>query len=150
MNINTPHSLIQRVYYEDTDFSGLVYHAAYLKFLERARTEWLRERGFEQKRLLTIGFALVVTHLSIHYHDSAQMDDKLLIHTEVLRTTSARLIFSQSIYRHNDVEATRPLISAEVTIASINAEKKPVRLERLWATLEASAESFINFPVTQH
>lgn len=134
--LSAHHTLPQRVYYEDTDFSGLVYHANYLKFFERGRTEWLRQAGVEQMALLRSGYAFVVTHVSVDFHASALMDDWLEIHTRVAEKSAARLMFAQSIVRRDDAPPGKTLITAEVCVAAINAARKPVRLREVlpaWA-----------------
>lgn len=112
----SPHSarigsrqLAVRVYYEDTDFSGRVYHASYLRFLERGRTEWLRAQGFEQRQLAA-GAALVfaVRRIEIDYLRPAFMDDLLTIETTIAGLGGATIDFRQSVARgeENIVEAT--------------------------------------------
>lgn len=89
-----------RVYYEDTDCGGVVYHTAYLRFMERARTEWLRERGFEQHRLAADTDRLfVVRGLSIDYKRPALLDDELAIESTVRSVGKARLLFEQTAKR---------------------------------------------------
>ena len=99
-NVNTLMDL--RVYYEDTDFSGRVYHASYLRFFERARTEWLRMRGFEQKSLSNAGLIFAVRRLQIDYLSPALMDDLLQIETNICRVQGAVIEFNQNISRGDD------------------------------------------------
>src|SRR5436309_13666630 len=78
------HQLALRVYYEDTDFSGRVYHASYLRFLERGRTEWLRAQGFEQRELAVgAGLVFAVRRIEIDYLRAASMDDLLTVETSI-------------------------------------------------------------------
>ena len=79
----TEHLLPVRIYYEDTDFTGMVYHASYLKFFERGRTEFLRAAGVEHRALLQAAdpAAFAVTSLSIHYRAPARVDDALIVRT---------------------------------------------------------------------
>jgi len=116
-----------RVYYEDTDAGGVVYYANYLKFLERARTEYLRELGFEQDQLKQeYGIIFAVHSLSIQYQKPAVFNDALTVTAEVIDRGKARLTFKQMITR--DKDNTR-ICSAEVTIACLNAEKfSPARI----------------------
>jgi len=116
-----------RVYYEDTDAGGVVYYANYLKFLERARTEYLRELGFEQDQLKQeYGIIFAVHSLSIQYQKPAVFNDALTVTAEVIDEGKARLTFKQMITR--DKDNTR-ICSAEVSIACLNAEKfSPVRI----------------------
>ena len=88
-----------RVYYEDTDFSGNVYHAAYLKFLERGRTEFLRAHGVHHAELAKQGLAFAVRSMTIEFEGAAHIDDLLTIVTEVAGATGARLTLDQSIWR---------------------------------------------------
>ncbi len=89
-----------RVYYEDTDFSGRVYHASYLRFLERGRTEWLRARGFGHRELAqTAGLVFAVRGLEIEYLAPALMDDELSIVTTFVGAKGAVLEFEQEILR---------------------------------------------------
>lgn len=120
------HRLLQRVYYEDTDFSGLVYHARYLHFLERARTDYLRCLGVEQRQLLTIdeeGLVFVVHRMEIDFKSPARMDDILCIHTVTERAGGAKMILSQEIRCDEAL-----LICAKVIVAVINGRGRPRRL----------------------
>jgi acyl-CoA thioester hydrolase len=94
------HRLTLRVYYEDTDFSGRVYHASYLRFLERGRTEWLRARGFEQQEMAKgASIVFVVRRLTIDFVKPATMDDMLTIETEMTGLGAASFDFAQRILR---------------------------------------------------
>jgi acyl-CoA thioester hydrolase len=120
------HKLVQRVYYEDTDFSGLVYHARYLHFLERGRTDYLRCLGVEQRELITAdeeGLVFVVHRMEIDFKSPARMDDILTIVTRTEKAGGAKMILSQEIRR-----GETPLIAAKVIIAVINAKGRPRRL----------------------
>ncbi|UOD50819.1 tol-pal system-associated acyl-CoA thioesterase [Orrella daihaiensis] len=95
-----------RVYYEDTDAGGVVFYANYLKFMERARTEWLRELGVEQQKLAQesdIGF--VVAGLDIKYCAPARLDDHLIVQTTVTQAGRASLNFAQRVVLANHVIA---------------------------------------------
>ena len=110
-----------RVYYEDTDAGGVVYHANYLKFLERARTEWLRHRGFEQDDLhRRFGVLFVVTSLKLDYHKAARFNDELRVSVEVLHRRRASVTFRQDIHSAGVGHAC--LCSAEVTAACVDSE----------------------------
>ncbi|MEZ2132110.1 MULTISPECIES: tol-pal system-associated acyl-CoA thioesterase [unclassified Sinorhizobium] len=120
------HRLMQRVYYEDTDFSGLVYHARYLHFLERGRTDYLRCLGVEQRELITAdeeGLVFVVHRMEIDFRSPARMDDILEIRTVTEKAGGAKMVLSQEIRRGDT-----PLIAAKVIIAVINAKGRPRRL----------------------
>ena len=121
------HRLVQRVYYEDTDFSGVVYHARYLHFLERGRTDYLRLLGVEQGSLILEedreGLVFVVHRMEIDFKAPARMDDILTIVTSTEKAGGAKMILDQEIRRGEQV-----LIAARVIIAVINAAGRPRRL----------------------
>ncbi|HXV24976.1 MAG TPA: tol-pal system-associated acyl-CoA thioesterase [Alphaproteobacteria bacterium] len=97
------HSLLIRVYYEDTDATGLVYHARYLHFLERARTEMLRRIGGTHSRLLSEeGLAFAVRRLAIDFNRSARLDDLLTVETVVTSSTGAQIGLTQRVLRGED------------------------------------------------
>jgi len=109
-----------RVYYEDTDSGGVVYYANYLKFMERARTEWLRARGFEQDALLCDRRVLfAVRRLEVDYHRPARFNDRLEVVSQIALAGRASLTFAQTIRR---VGSTEVLCGARVKVACINAE----------------------------
>ena len=120
------HVLTQRVYYEDTDFSGVVYHARYLHFMERGRTDFLRCLGVEQAKLHAAegeGMAFVVHRMEIDFKGSARMDDVLTILTRTEKAGGAKLVLAQEIR-----VGERLLIVARVTIAVVNRVGRPRRL----------------------
>ncbi len=89
-----------RVYYEDTDSGGVVYYANYLKFMERARTEWLRSAGFEQDRLLADdGILFAVTEIDLRYLSPARFNDALTVTAQVVEKRRASLRFAQTVLR---------------------------------------------------
>jgi len=114
-----------RVYYEDTDAAGVVYYANYLKYAERARTEWLRSTGIEQDAMLREqGIGFVVAHAEVRYRRPARLDDLLWVETRLQELGKVRMSMRQ-IIRAGDA------ISAELTveIASVNRDFAPVRLD---------------------
>jgi acyl-CoA thioester hydrolase len=120
------HILAQRVYYEDTDFSGVVYHARYLHFMERGRTDYLRCLGIEQAKLHMAdgeGLAFVVHRMEIDFKGSARMDDVLDIVTRTEKAAGAKLVLDQEV-RLGD----RLLIAARVVVAVVNRAGRPRRL----------------------
>ena len=121
----TTHLFPVRVYYEDTDGGGVVYHANYLKFMERARTEWLRSLGFEQTELKSqMRIMFVVRALTLQYLRPANFDDALMVATRLTRTGRSLLQFEQTIQR-DDILLTQ----ATVEVACIDAEHfKPVTI----------------------
>ena len=89
-----------RVYYEDTDASGVVYHASYLRFFERARTEWLRAMGQGQEALRqTSGLAFTVANMEIDFVKPARLDDELEVTVQIVQVRGASLRFVQTMYR---------------------------------------------------
>jgi len=91
-----------RVYYDDTDLGGIVYHGNYLRMMEHARTEWLRDLGIEQDELLAReGKVFAVVELAVEFHKPAVFNDRLLVTAEVVETTPATFTFRQGIYRGN-------------------------------------------------
>jgi len=116
-------ALLVRVYYEDTDFSGRVYHASYLRFLERGRTEWLRGRGFAHRELAeTSGVAFAVRSLQIEFLAPALMDDLLRVETSVAKARGASIEFGQRILRGD-----RELVTATVRAVAIR-DGRPARI----------------------
>ena len=117
-----------RVYYEDTDAGGVVYHARYLAFFERARTEMLRHLGISQQKLLQEGIAFVVKKMDISYDFPARLDDMLTISTKIEQIRKASIIFKQTILNQNK----QIISSADVVIACVNmAKMKPCALPKL-------------------
>ncbi|MBF0285184.1 MAG: tol-pal system-associated acyl-CoA thioesterase [Magnetococcales bacterium] len=115
-----------RVYYEDTDAAGVVYYANYLRYLERARTEWLRGLGVEQERLFQeTGFRFAVSRLEILYEQPARLDDALTVSVAVTEVRRASMILTQEVRRNAD---DARLIFATVRIACLDGEFKPARL----------------------
>jgi acyl-CoA thioester hydrolase len=115
-----------RVYYEDTDAAGIVYHANYLRFMERARTEWLRKLGFEQD-LLAESFSVlfVVNRTDVKYVRAARLDDDLEVTTILERLRGASIVFEQFI----EDSAANPICSAYVGVACVDPRSlKPRRI----------------------
>ena len=128
------HVLTLRVYYEDTDFSGVVYHASYLRFMERGRTEYLRLIGADHRALFEAaereapGFAFVVRAMTIEFLKPARMDDVLEVLTSPREVKGASVILHQQVAR-----AGETLIDAQVRVAFVSAGRarpipKPLRL----------------------
>ena len=125
-----------RVYFENTDAGGVVYHAEYLKFLERARTEWLRHLGFDHQALARNHRMLfVVTSMAIDFSRAARLDDTLAVSVRLESLGKVRCVFVQEVKRDDEV-----LAKARVTVASVTGENmKPVEIpEGLRKKMEAS------------
>lgn len=114
-----------RVYYEDTDAGGVVYHARYLHFFERARTEFLRQLGFEQKYILEqFELAFVVRRMQIDYCIAAKLDDYLYVETSISQLKKASIVFEQKLFRQDEL-----LANATVLVATVHLPKmkpKPI------------------------
>ena len=116
-----------RVYYEDTDAGGLVYHANYLKFAERSRTEMLRKINIEQLKLKNEhNIHFVVKTLYIEFFKSAILDDLLKIKSVILKITAAKIIMEQTIYNKMTLIA-----KIDVILGSVNIKGKPSRLPKI-------------------
>jgi acyl-CoA thioester hydrolase len=116
-----------RVYYEDTDAGGVVYHARYLHFMERARTEWLRGLGFEQDRVRAEhGVLFAVRRMDIAFLHPARFNDLLRVDTVITDHGRASLDFAQTVLREDDAQ---PCCRATVNIACLDAERlRPARI----------------------
>lgn len=114
-----------RIYYEDTDGGGVVYHSNYLKFMERARTEWLRSMGFEQTELREkMRVLFVVRGLKLKYRQPARFDDSLSVITKITRIGYSLLEFEQTIYRGEEL-----LTSGIVEVVCVDADNfKPMSI----------------------
>ena len=116
-----------RVYWEDTDGGGIVYYANYLRFLERARTEWLRSLGHSQQQLAqNDGILFAVAGLSVEYRRPARLDDELTITCEPRGERAAAMRFVQRVYR---APGGDPLVEADVRVVCLDARTlRPKRL----------------------
>ncbi|RDZ29552.1 tol-pal system-associated acyl-CoA thioesterase [Lysobacter silvisoli] len=107
-----------RVYWEDTDAGGVVYHAQYLAFLERARSEWVRAQGYGQDRLRReFGLVFAVRAMQIDFLKPARLDDALQVTAELRDCRRASLVFAQAIHRDGE-----RLLTATVRVAALDAE----------------------------
>ena len=118
------HEFPVRVYYEDTDMGGIVYYANYLRYIERARSDWVRSLGIDQNAMREgEGVVFVVRRVEADYLKPAKFDDELLVRTVVKAVTGVRLIMAQEVLRGDAL-----LFQAEVTVVCIGAEGVPARL----------------------
>jgi len=118
-----------RVYWEDTDAGGIVYYASYLRFLERARTEWLRSRGYSQRALAAEqGVLFAVVNVTVQYRRPARLDDELQVSCSAKARGQVRLLFEQDVYR-GVVTPGNLLVRAQLQVACIDARSlRPRRL----------------------
>jgi len=125
-----------RVYFENTDAGGVVYHAEYLKFMERARTEWMRHLGFDHQALAKHHrVVFVVTAVAADFQKAARLDDTLAVSVQLESLGKVRCVFVQEVRREDEV-----LVKARVTVACVTGEHfKPVEIpEALRRKMEAS------------
>ena len=135
------HRCAIRVYYEDTDAGGIVYHSNYLKFAERARTEWLRDLGVQQRQWREeTGLGFAVTRCEIDFRRSARLDDVLDVATRVLEVGGASLVAEQVIRREADEVARLRLV-----VACVDGHGRPARLPKnLRAAMAAATARGVN------
>jgi acyl-CoA thioester hydrolase len=114
-----------RVYYQDTDAGGVVFHAQYLAFMERARTELLNEAGFDLARIAEERRALfLVFQLAVKYHQAARLNELVSVSAEVVKMGRASLVFRQRVERGAEL-----LVEADVTLALVNRDTmRPMRM----------------------
>lgn len=117
------HLLPVRVYYEDTDFSGVVYHAAYLRFCERGRTDFLRLAGISHTELGEAGFAFALRRAEADFIAPARIDDLLVVSTRLLRLGGASLTLAQEVLR-----GPEPLFALLARVAVVDSAGRPARL----------------------
>jgi len=117
------HRFDLRVYYEDTDLAGIVYYANYLRFIERARSEWVRALGVDQKAMKAQGVVFAVRRLEADYLSPARFDDVVTVETDVVQITGARIVLHQRVVR----DAT-PLFDAQVMLVALTDQGAAARL----------------------
>ena len=136
------HGMAVRVYYEDTDFSGAVYHASYLRFMERGRTNYLRLLGADQRALFqeaekeARGFAFVVRSMQIDFRKPAGMDDVLEIVTVPLEVKGASVVLHQRVIRGGET-----LVDATVQVAFVSGGRARPIPKALRAAMKADQDS---------
>lgn len=117
------HSFPIRVYYEDTDLAGIVYYANYLKFIERGRSEWLRDVGVDQLALKRDGLVFAVRRLEADYLSPARFEDLLRVQSGIHAHSQARIVIDQQVLRDDTV-----LFAARVTLVCVGQNGRPVRI----------------------
>jgi len=138
MSTQTPFQFPIRIYWEDTDAGGIVFYANYLKFFERARTEWLRALGIEQQALKTeVGGMFVVSETSLKYHRPAQLDDLLTVTAELAEAGRATLTLRQQAWLKisDDKTGQAPQLLAEGTIRIGWVDSSTLKPGRIPATI---------------
>ena len=133
--VGSEHQLAVRVYYEDTDFSGVVYHANYLRFFERGRTDSLRLAGIHHTELLADNAVFVVRRMEVDYLRPAKVDDALIVRSNFEAPRGARMLIHQIIERDGEVLAT-----ARIEAALIGLDGRPRRFS---AAMIASLSAFL-------
>ncbi len=127
------HHFSLRIYWEDTDAGGVVFFANYLKFFERARTEWLRELGFCQETWRAAGHAFVVTDIQVRYLSPARLDDQVDIRTTILQTGQASLKLNQEARRDSVLLAQSSVRLGFVDVVTLRPRRFPSELLTLIA-----------------
>lgn len=126
--VPAPFSWPVRVYWEDTDAGGIVFYANYLKFFERARTEWLRARGMAQSQLKEhSGGMFVVSEAQLRYHHSARLDDELRVTSQPVEVGRASMLIQQQALLQTD-SGPRLLCEATIRIGWVDATHRPARI----------------------
>ena len=128
------HTFPIRVFYEDTDMAGIVYYANYLRYIERARSDWVRQIGIDQLAMKSDGVVFAVRRVEADYHLPAVFDDQLEVRTTLSQLTAARMVMAQKLYRDDTL-----LFEADVTIVCIGAGGRPARLPAKLRSLPLSA-----------
>ena len=129
-------SIKLRVYIEDTDAGGIVYYVNHLKFMERARTEFMRGLGFGKETIFNHGLMFVVRDVGIRYHRPARLDDELWATVQLVEVRGATLVMRQAVFREDEL-----LASASVTIACVDrAGVRPRRLPKDMLDILRSAQ----------
>jgi acyl-CoA thioester hydrolase len=122
------HRFALRVYFEDTDLTGIVYHANYLRYMERARSDMLRAAGIDQRAAHDAGEgAYAVADLSIRYRKPAKLEDALIVTSRLTTLKTASCVIHQRVIRADEV-----LAEADVTVAFLSPEGRPRRQPRAW------------------
>ena len=124
MSVLSPHRFDLRVYWEDTDAGGIVYYANYLKFVERARSDMVRQAGLNQNTLLRQeGIIFAVRRCEVDYLRSAKLDDELTVITDVLKVGGASIDMMQTVCRDDE-----ELVRAKVRVGSVDQSGRPARM----------------------
>ena len=119
-----PHNSAYRVYYEDTDLAGIVYYANYFKFIERARSDWVRALGIDQAALKQeAGLVFAVARVEADYKSPARFDDVIEVRTNLQKLSGARIILEQSIWREDAL-----LFDSVITLVCLGDSGRPAKI----------------------
>ncbi|MCW7553501.1 tol-pal system-associated acyl-CoA thioesterase [Endozoicomonas gorgoniicola] len=136
MSSDAPFSSLQRVYYEDTDAAGIVYHANYLKFMERARTDLLRHIGMGHQVMSELGRVFAVTSADVRFRHPGRLDDEISVTVEISEVKRASLVFRQSVLLNQGLNNERVLCTGEFVVACLDsASMKPVSITKALRSL---------------
>jgi acyl-CoA thioester hydrolase len=124
------HRFETRVFYEDTDMAGIVYHANYLKFIERARSDWVATLGVDQRAMLARGEVFAVHRIAAAFHLPARFDDRLVVESRAVQAGAARLVLVQRV-----LSGEACLFDARVTLVCLGPGGRPRRLPAVLAGL---------------
>jgi acyl-CoA thioester hydrolase len=127
------HILPVRVYYEDTDFSGSVYHGSYVRFLERGRSDFIRAVGVSQPELPAEGLHFAVSEMTLAFRRAARIDDIVEVVTKLISVTGARIVLDQAVRRDGSI-----LVQASVTVALVDRDGRPRRFPQFVRTALAA------------
>ena len=133
------HRLPVRIYYEDTDFSGLVYHANYLRYFERGRSDFFRLVGISHTELAAVDTAFAITRMALDFKKAARVDDALLVRTCYDRIKGVRLFFSQTLTRGDDLIAQAAGEAVCITLGGRPRKPAPEMAAKLAPWLEVQA-----------
>jgi acyl-CoA thioester hydrolase len=140
--IGRTHVLAVRVYYEDTDFSGIVYHANYLRFFERGRSDFLRLAGVHHTQLLAEDTAIALLSIAVQFRHAARIDDALEVHTSYEALRGPRIVMSQKIVRADTLVAEAAVVACCISLAG-RAKRAPRLLaERVAPYLPPPSSTF--------
>lgn len=117
------HSFSVTVYYEDTDMGGIVYHANYLKFIERARSDWVRRLGIDQNAMRAAGAVFVIHRIEADFLAPARLDDRLTVTTRAVESGRVRLVLDQEVRRGADL-----LFRARAALVAMSLDGRPRRM----------------------
>lgn len=145
MSIEQPFIWPTRVYWEDTDAGGVVYHARYVAFMERARSEWMRALGWGQEAMRTGGGQVfVVRAMSLDFHKPARLDDSLQVSVELTQCRRASLVMAQQVRRDGQLLASATVRLAAVGAADFRPQPIDAQMLSIFEPLQVQHESLRN------